>query len=350
MKAPAREKETKARVDRCARRNKIVLIFVRADGDAGLLYPTITRIVPWISGAYFLLRRGVWPFSTCEVARNEPPEAVWIHSCPEFDAYLSGNDKWKLKGEFAETVRTLLLVMAFAQIKTTSDNEAATWVEQARRRIGHAIAFRSNPMLASISTRKRPRGDNEKQKIADLREELLTRLFVTKKSLPEHFVNLALRSGNKRLLARLVSAHVRGVNPLLDDVDLLSLTCWDQLGPIFLRPFYCFAYVHKDLPGLIKWREAAAAIFIAFVEENESFYSLEARPTDEHPNRRPYQTYRARRKNLDLHPHKRPVITGAIWDKERDVLHLASEADGWAWEIYRFMPTPADKPRSIGSA
>jgi hypothetical protein len=350
MKAPARETETKARVDRCGRRNNIALIFVRADGDAGLLYPTMTRIVPRISGAYFLLRRAAWPFSTCEVAWNEQPEALWIHSCPEFDAYLSENDKWKLKGEFAETVRTFLLVRALAQIKTTSGKAAAAWVEQARRRISHAIAFRTNPILASISTRKRPRGDNEKQRIADLGEELLTRLFVTKKSLPESFVNQALRSGNKRFLSRLVNAHVRGVNPLLDDVDLLSLTCWDQLSPIFLRPFYCLAYVHKELPGLVKWREAAAAIFTAFVEENESFYSLAARPTGEHPNRRPYQSYRARRKNLDLHPHKRPMITGAIWDKERDVLHLASESDGWAWEIYRFMPTPAGKPRFSGSA
>jgi hypothetical protein len=225
MKVPAHEKETKARVDRCGRRNKIALIFVRADGDAAVLYPTITRIIPWISGAYFLLRRAAWPFSTCEVAWNEQPEAVWIHSCPEFDAYLSRNDNWKLKGEFAETLRTFLLERALAQNKTPSGNDAANWVEQARRRIGNAIAFRTNPMLASISARKRPRGDNEKQKIADLSEELLTRLFVTKKSLPESFVNLALRSGNKRFLARLVSAHVRGVNPLLDDVDLLTLTC-----------------------------------------------------------------------------------------------------------------------------
>ena len=184
--------------------------------------------------AYFVLRHAIG--DTYEVTSKKEPDAVWIHSCPEFDAYLSGNDKWKLKGEFADAMRRLLFVTALAQIKTTRDNEAATWVELARRRIGHAIAFRTNPMLGSLSTRKRPRGDDEKQKIADLCEELLTRLFVTKKSLPEHLVKLALRSGNKRLLARLVNAHVKGVNPLLDDVDLLILTCWDQLGPIFSAP------------------------------------------------------------------------------------------------------------------
>jgi hypothetical protein len=327
----------KVHADRCGKKQKIALILVRTDGDAALIYPTITAC---ISGARrALLRRAVEKGHTYEVAWNEPPPEVLIHSCPEFDAYLSGNDKWKLKGVTDETARALLFVAALAQIKTSSDNKAATWVELARRRIGHAIGFRTNPMLASVSARKRPRGDNEKQRIADLGEELLTRLFVTKKSLPEPLVNAALRSGNKRFLARLVSAHIRGVNPLFDDVDFLTLTCWDQLDAIFLRRFYCFAYVHKELPALSKWREAAAAVFIAFVEEDESFYSREARPTDQHRYRRPYQTYRGRRKNLDLHPRKRPVITGAIWDKKRDVLHLASEADGWAWEMYRFMPT-----------
>jgi len=131
---------------------------------------------------------------------------------------------------------------------------------------------------------------------------------------------------------------LKGVNPLFDDVDYTILDCYDQLNPIFRWPFVGFAYVEKELPGLSKWRDAAAALFIAFVAKDETFYSQAARPTKEHPNRRPYRRYKGRRENLDLHPDKRPVITRAHWDRNEDVLSVASKADGWAWEIWRFSP------------
>ena len=161
---------------------------------------------------------------------------------------------------------------------------------------------------------------------------MLTRVFVTKKLLPDFLIDMALKK-------KLVDAYINPANPLLDDADILISACWDQLHAIFSWPFVGYTYVHKDLPGLSKWRDAAAAIFIAFVLNDETFYSQTARPTTEHPNRRPYQLYKKRRQNLDLHPHKRPVIRGASWDRYRDVLHVNSKADGWGWEIWRFFPT-----------
>jgi len=208
-----------------------------------------------------------------------------------------------------------------------------------RKRIRHALDLRWKEMAASVSHRKRPRG-NEKQKMVDLAEDVLTRLFVTKKLLPEPLVKLAIKSDNKRLLARLVNAHVRGVNPLIDGIGFWILACFDQLDPIFSRPFYCLAYVHKKLPGLSKWRDAAAATFVAFVEGKPKLLSL--RVPKEDPNwrayRRPYQFYKKRRQNLGAHPHKHPVITAAHWDQNGDVLYVASETDGWGWEICRFIP------------
>ena len=189
-------------------------------------------------------------------------------------------------------------------------------------------------MAANVSSRKRLRGESGKEKIANLWKDAVIRLFVSKQHLPVYLLN----NTDVEFSRRVAAAHVKGVNPLFDHVDWTILFCWDQLYSIFARPFVGYAYVEKKFQGFKTWRDAAAALFIAFVANDETFYSQAARPSKEHPNRRPYHRYKGRRKELGLHPHKRAVITGAPWDRIRDILHVASKADGWGWEIHRFNP------------
>jgi hypothetical protein len=67
------------------------------------------------------------------------------------------------------------------------------------------------------------------------------------------------------------------------------------------------------------------------------FYDGSKKARAENPHVRPYSLYKKRRQNLDLHSHKRGfVITEARWDRSKNVLYMASEADGWAWELRTF--------------
>jgi hypothetical protein len=248
---------------------------------------------------------------------------VAIRSCPELDAYLSGNNKWKSEKRGLELFR-----------------RRAPYTKLAVKRMKHALNFRLKQMAASISSRKRLRGDNEKQKTEDLMKQVAVRFFVWKDHLPDFLIRAARKRNDPDFLARLANAHRKGVNPLFDEIDITILACWDALDWLFSRSFFAFAYVDKSLPGLSKWRDAPAAAFIAFTEQNPNLYSQAAKPTKDFPNRRPYQTYKKRRQNLDLFPSKRTIITAAHWDQHGDVLHVASEAEEWGWEIYRFIPTP----------
>lgn len=133
----------------------------------------------------------------------------------------------------------------------------------------------------------------------------------------------------------------------LDRVDLSILACWDDIHSIFsLRGPTCFgvAHVDKKLPGLSKWRDAAAAACVAFIEQRPDLCSPEATPTIDHPNRRPYQTYKKRRQNLDLHPSKNAIITAAEWDQDRDILRVAC-GFRWGWEIACSPSTPTSAIR-----
>jgi hypothetical protein len=250
-----------------------------------------------------------------EVTVRPLESAVAIALCPELEAYLSGK-KWPIAER--ESKRTIIAT------------------KLAQDRLDHAVHFQVKKMRRSISSRKRLRGENRKEKILDLAKDLAIRHYVSKDDPPDFLIGMAAENHDLNLSRRAARAHVKGVNPLFDDVDYTILFCWDRLHSIFEWPFSGFAYVEHELPGLSKWRDAAAALFIAYVAKDETFYSQAARPTKEHPNRRPYYRYKGRRKNLDLHPDKRPVITRAHWDRHEDILCVASKADGWGWQIVRF--------------
>ncbi len=281
--------------------------------------------------------------------RGVAREVVRIASCPAFDAYLSAK-KWpiaeqKSKAMFTRLgeemrqrcerdMRQLVLPAVFSQHAREHPS-----LNQIAKRTQHALDFRLKKMASKVSFRKRLRGESKKQKIADLMKNVAIRLFVSKQYLPGFIIRAATKDEDTDFSRRAALAHVKGVNPLFDDVDLTILLCWDRLYIGFLPgQFVGFAYEETELPGLKKWRDAAAALFIAFVKQDETFYSQAARPTKENPHRRPHHRYKGRRKELDLHPHKRPLITNAAWDRGRDVLNLASEVDRWGWEIHRFNP------------
>ena len=301
--------------------------------------------------------------------RGVAREVVRIASCPAFDAYLSAK-KWPIAEQKSKAMFTRLgeemrqrcerdmrqLVLPAAVFSQHAREHSS--LNQVVKRTRHALDFRLKKMVAKVSSRRRLLGESKKEKVANLMKDAAIRLFVSKQHLPHFLIPTSIQNDDVDFSHRVAKAHVEGVNPLFDGVDWTILLGWDDIRPIcFCLQFIAFDYVGKPLPGLKKWGDAGAALFTAFVTKDEGFYSQPPLPRaehrswrNEHPNWRPYQRYKGRRKNLDLHPHKRPMITGAIWDKQRDILHLASESHGWAWEIYRFMPTPADKPRSIGSA
>ena len=148
-------------------------------------------------------------------------------------------------------------------------------------------------------------------------------------------------SGATKWLARFSERKKRYVAIQLDRVDLSILACWDEINFIFSRRGpTCFgvAHVDKKLPGLSKWRDAAAAACVAFIEQRPDLCSLNATGTKDNPHRRPYQTYKKRRQNLDLHPSKNAIITAAEWDQDRDILRVAWGA-GWGWESSQLIPT-----------
>ena len=165
------------------------------------------------------------------------------------------------------------------------------------------------------------------------------------------------------LLHLFCGAFTDGVKPLFDSTDFSILRFWD--GFEFLPPFFkIVAHGHTMselfvtantpdvtgemldaqtilkmfIPGLAKWREAAAAAFIRFIEEIPDLYSEYAKPTTEHPHRRKYQTYKSRRKRLGLGPDKKPIVTGAKYDFGADILTITKRLGGDV-EIHRFVPT-----------
>jgi hypothetical protein len=284
-------------------------------------------------------------------------------SCPAFDAYLSAK-KWptdeqkskamltrldeEVRARFEGLRQSVLFPLALIPPNQHPASEPPLLVpslNQVVKRTRHALDFRVKKMVAKVSSRRRLRGESKKQKVSHLVKDALIRFLVSKQHLPLFLIPM-FQDDDVDFSHRVAKAHVEGVNPLFDGVDWTILLGWDELSPIFsCLQFIADAFVDKPLPGLKKWRDAAAAVLIAFVARDEAFCSTPSVPRreyprwrKEHPHWRPYQNYKGRRQNLDLRPHKRPVITGAIWNKERDILHIASDADGWGWEIHRFNP------------
>jgi hypothetical protein len=270
------------------------------------------------------------PLTLAEIAGSDK-EPVLIRSCPLFDLYCTAKRP-------TDAVRRELKKLGTA------------WLEAPPvKRIKHAVKFREKQMAATLSSRKRPRGANEKERMYDLMKHIRVRLLASVS--PDDLIRLVQsRPGRDDFVDRAIKAYAEGVNPLFDIADWLIMSCWDRLDPIFRGPFYCGAYVDKELPGLKKWHDRAAAAFVAFVLGDLRFYLEEKRATHD-PFARPYHLYKKRRQNLDLHPDKPLVITGADWDRSKPVLHLASEADGWAWELKTFYCQPflrTPKPNGDG--
>ncbi len=293
--------------------------------------------------------------------RSAAREVVTVCSCPAFDAYLSAK-KWpiaeqeskamftrldkEMRARFGSDLRHQVLSrLAIVRPRHVRVNLPPV-LNQVVKRTRHALDFRLKKMVAKISSRRRLLGESKKEKVANLMKDAAIRLFVSKQHLPHFLIPTSIQNDDVDFSHRVAKAHVEGVNPLFDGVDWTILLGWDDIRPIcFCLQFIAFDYVGKPLPGLKKWSDAGAALFIAFVTKDEGFYSEPPVPRaehrswrNEHPNWRPYQRYTGRRKNLDLHPHKRPLIANAAWDQDTDVFHVASEADGWGWEIHRFNP------------
>jgi hypothetical protein len=293
--------------------------------------------------------------------RRAAREFVTICSCPGFDAYLSAK-KWpiaeqeskamftrldkEMRARFGRDLRhhvlSPLAIVAPRHVRVNLPPVLNHVVKRTR----HALDFRLKKMVAKVSSRRRLLGESKKEKVANLMKDAAIRFFVSKQYLPHFLIPTSIQNDDVDFSHRVAKAHVEGVNPLFDGVDWTILLGWDDIHPIcFCLQFIALDYVGKPLPGLKKWGDAGAALFIAFVTKDESFYSQAPVPTAQHrswrnahPNWRPYQRYAGRRKNLDLHPHKRRLIANAVWDQHRDVFHVASEADGWGWEIHRFNP------------
>jgi hypothetical protein len=245
-------------------------------------------------------------------------EPVLIRSSSVFDAYFKAKrvtDAW-WRRKFKEF------------------NEFGPWLDAPPvRLVKHAVSFREKQAAATLSSRKRPRGENEKERMRDLMKHLRVRLLASLS--PDHLIRLVQTHAGRDFVDCALEAY-KGANPLFDIADWLIMACWDNLDRIFQGPFCCFAYVEKEPPGLSKWRDRAAAVFVDFVRGVSRFYDGSKKARAEDPQARPYALYKKRRQNLDLHPHKRPVITEARWDRSKNVLYMASEADGWAWELRAF--------------
>ena len=276
---------------------------------------------------------------------------VAIRSCLELDGYLSGNTKRK------------------SQKALNAEEAGATWMHEYvpprfAKRLAHALIFRANERL---------RGETEKQDVDRICKELALK-FCGPKISTSDFQSLARWAAERNdveLLARLCKVYKCGVKPLFDGIDFSILRFWDGLEFLLIRrapPFFKMVargytmsavgigsalnvttapppdvnddVAHKffELPGLAKWREAAAAAFIAFIEEIPNLYSEYAKPTKEHPHRRQYQTYKTRRKRLDLRPDEKPIVTGAKYDSGADILTITKRLGGDV-EIHRFVPT-----------
>ena len=192
-------------------------------------------------------------------------EVVRISSCPAFDAYLSANkwpvDEQKSKEMFArlgEQMRDRCEreVRQLAHLSIIKQDAFADHpsLNRMAKRIRHALNFRLKKMAANVSSRKRLRGESEKEKIANLLKDAAIRLFVSKQHLPVYLLN----NTDVEFSRRVAAAHVKGVNPLFDHVDWTILFCWDQLSIRFLPgQFVGYAYVEKGVPGLKTWRDAA---------------------------------------------------------------------------------------------
>src|SRR5205823_450785 len=198
------------------------------------------------------------------------------------------------------------------------------------KRLAHALIIRANERL---------RGVTEKQDAERIRKELALKFCGPKIPIStfQSSVNYAVERNDVEFLDLLCDAYRHGVKPLFDYIDTSILLFWDGLEFLLTRrapPFFKMVargytisavgigsalvmttanppdvnddVAHKffELPGLAKWRDAAAAAFIAFLEERPDLYSECAKPTKEHPHRRKYQTYKSRRKRLGLRPHK----------------------------------------------
>jgi hypothetical protein len=267
------------------------------------------------------------PFGEREIVRID------IH--PALDAYLSGK-KWKQSGAIFDVDKRNL----------------PPWTKLMVRRIGRAVNFRIKDMARTLLSRRRLRGETKKEKIEELVKHVWIRSFVSKKAKFSGLIKWAQKRGDSSFLLDIEKASQKGVNPLFDAADILILANWDLFEAVFcssLNFFIGFTYTEKRLPGLIEWRDGAAALFLAFVLGDESFYTENAKPTTQHPSRRRYHKYKKRRQLLDLRPSRPPVIINALWDQGRDVLYLASEPDGWGWEIDCFYPHARGLKEPMGS-
>jgi hypothetical protein len=230
------------------------------------------------------------------------------------------------------------------------------------KRVKHAAHFRENERL---------RNATDKQNVERIKKKVAVQLvgqLVGPKISSSTFQRLVSAATKRNdvdveLLHQLCGAFTHGVKPLFDDTDLSILRFWD--GFEFLPPFFkivahgrtmselfvtantpdvtgemldAVTILKMFIPGLAKWRDAAAAAFIRFIEGRSDLCSEYAKATKDHPHRRQYQTYKSRRKRLGLRPHKKPIITAAKYDSGADILIITKRLGGDV-EIHRFVPT-----------
>ena len=234
------------------------------------------------------------------------------------------------------------------------------------KRVKHAAHFRENERL---------RNATDKQNVERIKKKVAVRLFgqfvgpKISSSTFQRLVSVATKRNDVdvEFVHQLCDASTRGVKPLFDDTDLSILLFWDGLELLLFRASTFFTIVVHGhtmselfvtantpdvtgemldaetilkmfIPGLAKWRDAAAAAFIRFIEGRSDLCSEYAKATKEHPHRRQYQTYKSRRKRLGLRPHKKPIVTGAKYDSGADTLTITKRLGGDV-EIHRFVPT-----------
>ena len=154
-------------------------------------------------------------------------EPLLIRSCPLFDLYCTAKRP-------TDAVRRELEKLGHAWL-------TAPPVKLIKR----AVNFRKRQMTATLSSRKRPHGENEKERMRDLMKNLRVRLLASVS--PDDLIRLVqTQSGRNDFVDCAIKACAEGVNPLFDIADWLIMTCWYGLDPIFQGPFFCLTYVDKE--------------------------------------------------------------------------------------------------------
>jgi hypothetical protein len=114
------------------------------------------------------------------------------------------------------------------------------------RLVKHAVNFRKRQMAVTLSSRKRPRGENEKDRRRDLMKHLRVRLFASLS--PDHLIRLVQTHADRDFVDCALKAY-NGANPLFDIADWLIMACWDNLGRISRARFAALHTWEKSSQG-----------------------------------------------------------------------------------------------------